>query len=299
MKKMRVTLQEILACLGGNARALGGLDDYIETPSAIEAGHGRSIVYCADESPKALEIIRRSKARAVICSDRLAFEQRDYRAKTLFLVPNPQAALAAVVRDFFEEKVQFGISPSAYVDEDATIHPNVYIGPNCTIGRCEIGEGTIIYGNVFLFSNTRVGRNVVICPGSVIGSEGVLMSWKTRLPHTGGVVIEDEVQIGANVAIQRGMLSDTVIGAATVVGHVATVGHQTIVGRHCIIVTHSTIGGSCQIGDYAQISLGAIVRDKVRVGHHAIVGMGSVVTKDVGDRCVVAGIPASKLREVE
>ncbi len=299
MKKRLVTLTQILSCLGSEAQFLGDPSVNVDSPSPIEAAHANALAYCADQTSKALDTIRKSKARVIICSDRLQFEPSDYRERTLVLVPDPQAALAAVIREFFEERTQFGVSASAHIDKDAKIHPNVYIGPHCTIGRCEIGEGTIVYGNVYIFPDTRIGRNVVINPGTVIGAEGVLMTWKTRLPHTGGVVIGDDAQIGANVAIQRGMLSDTVIGDSTIVGHACTVGHQTTVGKHCIIVTHSTVGGSCRIGDYAQISLGARVRDKINIGDHAIVGMGAVVTKDVGDRWVVVGIPATKIREVD
>lgn len=278
---------------------MGDLDRHVDKPSPVEAAHAGSLAYCSDHSAKALDTIRSSQAGVIICSDQLQFEPDDYQQKTLILVPDPRSALAAVVREFFEERVEFTVSPSAHIEKDAKIHSNVYIGPNCTIGRCEIREGSIIYGNVHIFSDTIIGRNVVINPGAVIGSEGILMTWRTRLPHTGGVVIGDDVQIGANVAIQRGMLSDTVIGESTIIGHLATVGHQTIVGKHCVIVTHSTIGGSCLIGDYAQISLGACIRDKIHVGHHAIVGMGAVVTKDVGDRWVVVGNPATKIREVD
>jgi len=296
--KQKIGLREVLQSIAKGAESRGSLDDYICNVAPVQDAGEQSLSLCSDTTEKAKQTVRESRARAIICSKSVVFDEEDYQGKTLLLVDDPKRAFAEVVKQYFAERIEFGISASAVVDTNARIHPHVYIGPHCTIGECEIGEGTIIYGNVYIYPNVRIGRNVVINAGTVIGAEGILTTWDVRLPHTGGVVIEDNVQIGSNVSIMKGMLSNTIIGEWTTVGHLCTIGHQAVIGKHCMIVTHSVIGGSCHIGDRSQISLCACIRDKVRIGSKVTVGMGSVVTKDVGDGWVVFGVPARKVREI-
>ena len=296
--KKKIAVKQLIDSIGNVTEILGAGDGYILRPAPLNDSNKQSISFCSDTTENAREAIRSSNAKVVVCYDGLTFAEQDYKGKTLILTPDPRVEFVQILRRYFEEKVRYGISPTAVVDEEAIIHPNSYVGPHSYIGRSEIGEGAVIQGNVHVHSGVKVGRNVVINASTVIGAEGIMTTWDVRFPHVGGVVIEDDVWIGSNVSIMRGMLSDTVIGQGSTIGHLCVIGHQTIIGKHCFIVSGSVIGGSCRIGDYSQVSLCACMRDKIRVGEKAIVGMGSVVTKDVGDRWVVVGIPARKIREV-
>jgi len=296
--KRRIAVKQLIGSIENVTKVLGAGDGYISSPAPLNDSNKQSLSFCSDMTENAREAIRSSKAKVVVCYDGLTFDKEDCIDKTLILTPDPRLAFVQILRSYFEEKVRYGVSPTAVVEKDAIIHPNSYIGPHTYIGRSEIGEGAVIHGNVQIYSGAKVGKNVVINASTVIGAEGIMTTWDVRSPHLGGVVIEDDVWIGSNVSIQRGMLSDTVIGQGSTIGHLCNIGHQTVIGKRCFIVSGSVIGGSCHVGDYSQVSISASIRDKIRVGEKAIVGMGSVVTKDVGDRWVVVGIPARKIREV-
>ncbi len=294
----KVSIQEVCDSIDPVTGVLGTIKGYILTPSPLNDANDQSISFCSDTTDNAKERIRDSRASVIVCYDRLKFTKEDYKDKTLILVPDPRLAFVQVLRRYFEEKLSFGIHPTAVIDAEAKIHPNTYIGPHSYVGRCEIGEGTVVHGNVYIYSKVKIGRNVIINAGTVIGPEGILTTWRERIPHIGGVVIEDDVQIGSNVSIMRGILTDTTISEGTAIGHLCSIGHQTVVGKYCLIVTHSVIAGSCQIGDFSQVSMAACIREKIHIGKNAVVGMGAVVTKNVGERWIVLGVPAKKVGEV-
>lgn len=147
----------------------------------------------------------------------------------------------------------------------------------------------------------KIGRNVTIYDGAVIGADGQAYQRDKRgilrkFPQTGGVIIGDDVEIGSNVSIMKGTFNNTIIGEGTKIGHLCSIGHNVIIGKHCFITTHSMLGGSSRIGDYSQVWLGACIRDGIRIGSNVMIGMGSVVTRDIGDNCVACGVPARVVR---
>jgi UDP-3-O-[3-hydroxymyristoyl] glucosamine N-acyltransferase len=304
IKKKEITIRELCDVITMSYKALGSVDRCVTVPSSIDDANEDSISFCSKNTEDALEIIRNSKAGVIFCSSNLEFAEEDYKDRTLILVSNPKLAFTRIMQRYFAEKVQFGISATAVVDKTADIHPNVYIGPHCYIGRCEIGEGTIIYGNVYIYSNVKIGRKVIINAGTVIGAEGMEYARNEKgefekSPHIAGVIIEDSVEIGSNVSIMRGVLSNTLIGRGTKIGHLCNIGHQAIIGKHCLIGSQSMLGGSCRIGDYSRVSLDACIRDRIEVGKNALIGMGSVVTKNVGDGQVVFGVPAREHKKLQ
>lgn len=298
----QISVTELCNSVGANYRVLGAMDRYVTAPAPIHEANQQSVSFWSRQSDDPLQHIRDSNAGVIICSSQLEFAGEDYRDKTLILVPNPRLAFIRVMRRHFAAKSQSGVSPTAVIDDEADIHPNVYIGPNCYIGKCEIGEGTVIHANVHVYPRSRIGRNVIIHAGTVVGSEGQAYERDgakilRKFPQIGGVVIEDDVEIGSNVSIMRGTFGTTVIGEGTKVGHLCSIGHNVVIGKHCLIITHSAIGGSSHIGDYSQVSLGACIRDGIEIGRHAVIGMGSVVTKNVDEGQVVFGVPARERRE--
>jgi UDP-3-O-[3-hydroxymyristoyl] glucosamine N-acyltransferase len=291
-----INIDEILEAIADSCKVLGKRDRYISTVAPIGEAGSESLTFCNEKGGSGLKKVRESGAGVVICYD-CQFTEADHKDKTLILAPDPRLAFMRVMRRYFWEAVAPSISPQATIDQGAVIHPSTHIGPNSYIGKCEIGENTVIYGNVYLYPGVVIGRNVVIHAGAVIGSEGqgFHRNQKRELekfPQIGGVVIEDDVEIGSNASIMRGAMGNTIIGRGTKLGHLCNIGHNVIVGKHCLIVTASVLGGGSQIGDYSQISLGACIRNGVKVGQNAFVGMGAVVTKDVGEGKLAYGVPA-------
>ena len=142
-----------------------------------------------------------------------------------------------------------------------------------------------------------LGKNVIIEHGAVIGCEGFSFERNEkneleRFLHIGGVVIGDNVQIGANSLVERGTFGDTIIGEGTQVDGLVMIGHNSNIGKHCVIVCGSAICGSVTIGDYTWIGAGAVIRDGITIGKNVTVGMGAVVTKNVPEGVTVYGVPA-------
>jgi len=203
------------------------------------------------------------------------------------------------MKRYFQERIEFDISPSAVIDKEAEIDPRVYIGPHCYIGKCRIGSGTIIYGNTYIHSNVEIGRDVIIHAGVVIGTHGSQFQRGSqgeleKFPPIGGVTIGDDVEIGSNTVIMRGAMGNAVISKGTKIGPLCDIGHDVTIGKHCMIMACSALAGHSRIGDYSQVSLGASIRNGIQIGRNVVVGMGAVVIKNVGDDKTVFGVPAKE-----
>ena len=304
MERRQISVNELCNSINMKYKILGLSDRYVSMPSPITEANEKSISFCTKEGKDALKIIKETKAKVIFCSNELPLATEDIQNKTLILVSNPRLAFIRVTQRYFEEKIKFGIHPSAVIDEKAKISSNVYIGPNSYIGACEIGENTVIYGNVFVYPNVKIGRNVIIQAGAVIGTSGFGYEKNEqggfeRFPHIGGVIIEDDVEIGSNVSIDRGTIGNTIIGRGTKIDNLCHIAHNVVIGKHCMIIAQSMIGGSTRIDDYSWAAPQACLRDGIRIGKNVIIGMGSVVTKDIEDGWIVFGVPAKKVRKVE
>ena len=270
-------------------------------PAPIDRAGSGSITFCSKKDPaEALAAITASGAKVVICSNELEMETAE--DKILIFVSQPRMAFIKTMQRYFEEKTAWGISSTATIDPEAKIHPESYIGPNTVIGKSEVGKGTVIYGNVSIYSKVVIGERVTINSGSVIGADGYGYERDesgrfVRFPSIGGVVIEDDVDIGSNTCIDRGTLDCTRIGRGTKIDNLCHIAHNVIVGRNCSIIAQSMIGGSVVIGDYAWIAPSSCIRDGIRIGRNSNIGLGAVVTKDVPDNAVVMGVPAKTIRE--
>ncbi len=280
MGKKKISLQALCHSITEECKILGDRNRGVSLASPIDKAKRDSVTFCSKSTDDGLQSIRKSRAGVIISSQKLRYREDDYKDRTLILVFNPRLAFMQVMQKYFKEKIVFAIHPKAVIDKDA-----------------KIGENAIIFGNVYIYSGVVIGRNVVIHAGTVIGSEGFgheqneKREWE-QFPQIGGVIIEDDVEVGTNSSIMRGALGDTVIGKGTKIGHLCTIGHGATIGKHCFIGTHSLIAGSCRVGDYTQVAIGAVIRNKVVIGKNAVVGMGAVVTKDVGDGEIVYGVPA-------
>lgn len=187
------------------------------------------------------------------------------------------------------------ISDGAKIDDETIIYPNVYIGRDVIIGK-----NTIIYPRAVVM-NARIGNNVIIHPGCVIGSDGfgyVQDNGKyVKMPHRGGVIIEDDVEIGANTTIDRGTTGNTTIKEGTKIDNLVQIAHNCIIGKNCIIVAQVGIGGSVIIGDNVTIAGQAGISDHIRIGKGVIIAAKSGVIKDIKEGKVISGFPAREHKE--
>lgn len=281
-------------------RVVGSMERTITQPEPIfESKTKSAITFCSVDGASALDLINSTGAGVVICRENNALTSLTINDKTLIIVTNPRLSFLRLIGAVFSDAPPRGIHPSAVIDPQAKISKDVYIGPFTYIGKCEIGEGTVIHGHVHIYpGNVRIGKNVIIHAGTVIGVDGFGYARNENaelefFPHLGGVFIDDFVEIHSNVNVDRGTLGDTIIGQGTKIDKFCHIGHNVVIGKHCVISARSMLGGSAQIGDYSWIAPCACIRDGgINIGSHAFIGMASVVTKDVPSGMTVMGVPA-------
>jgi UDP-3-O-[3-hydroxymyristoyl] glucosamine N-acyltransferase len=193
------------------------------------------------------------------------------------------------------------IGPGAVVGADAQIGDGTRLGAHCVIGRgvvigrsCEIGAHAVI-GFAYL------GDHVILQPGVVIGAAGFGYSSGSdghmKIPQLGRVLIQDRVEIGANSAVDRAALGDTVIGEGTKIDNLVQIGHNTRIGRHCVIAGQVGISGSVVLGDFVAVGGKVGIADHVRIGDRARLAGLSGVTRDLDGGRDYGGIPARPVRE--
>jgi UDP-3-O-[3-hydroxymyristoyl] glucosamine N-acyltransferase len=236
--------------------------------------------------------------------------------KTVIRVPNARIAFAKVLPLFFPEPVFApGIHPSAVVAGSAQIDPSAHIGPHCIIGErvkigakailrglnsigddSVIGEETQLFPNVTVYSQTQIGRRVRLHAGCVLGSDGFGYVFDAgihrKIPQVGNVIIEDDVELGANVTVDRGALGPTVIGKGTKVDNLVQVAHNVRLGKHGLIIAQAGIAGSTKLGDYVILAGQAGVAGHLNIGNQVVVGAQSGVMRDIPDGSKYLGSPA-------
>jgi UDP-3-O-[3-hydroxymyristoyl] glucosamine N-acyltransferase len=212
-----------------------------------------------------------------------------------------------------------GIHPSAVVDPDASVHPTAEIGPLAVVGAravigagCKIGPGAVIGAGVVLGQDCRVGANasishalvgarVYIYPGARVGQEGfgfaITDTGFVTVPQLGRVILEDDVEIGANSCVDRGASHDTVVGRGTRIDNLVQIAHNVRLGAACVIASQAGLSGSCVIGDQVQIGGQAGFAGHITVGSRAKVGGKAGVMSDVPPGADVVGSPALPVRE--
>lgn len=183
------------------------------------------------------------------------------------------------------------ISETATIGEGAYLEPGVVVGPGVTIGR----DATILAGAVIRHST--IGDRVVINEHAVVGAQGFTMARDAsgdlvRIPTLGGVVIGDDVEIGAHDNVSCGSGGDTVICNHAKIDALVHIGHDAYIGRNVEIPAGVVVGGFCEIGNDAFVGVGAVLRNRIVIGDGATIGMGAVVTKSVDAGVTVVGNPA-------
>ena len=261
--------------------------------------------------------LEKSKAGAVIVARRIKG-----LAKPQLIVENVDAALIETLYVFAPQLATStpGIDPTAKVGQHVKIAKSAAIGPGVVIddgaeiglnsviaSGCRIGENSRIGkdcrldSNIVVYHNCTVGNNVVIQANSTIGSTGFgycfIDGSHKLIPHNGGVVIEDFVEIGANCCVDRAKFGNTIIGAGTKIDNLVQIAHNVVIGRNCLIAGHVGISGSCKLGDGVVLGGQVGLVDNIKVGDGTIIGARSGVIHNIEAGQQMIGTPAIERKE--
>lgn len=291
-----------------NAELKGDGEIEIVNVAPIEEAGAGEITFIS--TPKYLKMAAFTKASAVITGA----EIKDIKAAQL-VMKNPYLGFAKVLELFYPQaNKSIGISRLAYVPESARIGKNVSIYPFAYIGEdAEIGDNTVVMSNVYLGDKAKVGTDTLIHPNSfigdrcIVGNRVILQSGvrigsdgygyvkeeerHRKIPQVGIVELEDDVELGANVTVDRGTLGATLIKKGTKVDNLVQIGHNVTVGENCLLISQVGISGSTKIGNNVTLAGQVGVAGHVEIGDNVIVGAQSGVSGNVSSGQVVSGLP--------
>lgn len=323
---MSITAQQLAAHLKGDLRG----DGSAEITGVASVADARACTVTFAETPKHFATALKSEASVVIVfadvlnAKRLAeagLVASDLQGKTLICVKNPRAAFAHTLELFFPYPIRKpGVHPTTVVGRGVQLGANVYLGPYVVVGDdvrigahtvieagVTIGEGTIVGGNCLVYPRVTIyprvvlGNRVIVHAGTVIGSDGfgyVPDNGKhLKIPQIGNVIIEDDVEIGANTTIDRAALGSTVVKKGTKIDNLVQVAHNNTIGEHCLIAAQTGLAGSVTLGNYVVLAGQVGVKDHVAIGDQSIVGGQAAIIGDLPPKAVVWGTPAQPHRE--
>ena len=306
---MELSVGEIAKLINGKIH--GKSDTIIKRVAKIEEADEGDITFLANK--KYYNFLQLSKASACIVDETIHAENI-----TCIIVENPYLAFLKVFQHFNppQENIRKVIHPSAIIEENCILGKNlsigayVFISTDCKIGdnvviypqvfigaHVEIGEGSIIYPNVTIREDCIIGKNVIIHSGTVLGSDGFGYVFEqekyNKIPQLGKVILEDEVEIGANCAIDRATMGDTIIKKGTKLDNLIHIAHNVIIGENTAIAAQTGISGSTQIGKRVQIGGQAGLVGHIKIGDGVKIGAQAGVTKSFPmENVTISGYPA-------
>jgi UDP-3-O-[3-hydroxymyristoyl] glucosamine N-acyltransferase len=247
-------------------------------------------------------ILSNCSASVIICDSQTKPFFRKLKNITFIVVQNPAVAFLRIVKYLYKSDIvrdKTFIHPSAIVDLDANLGVNVYVGPFAQIGKCKIGDNSIVESYTKIGDDVEIGSHVLISEHCNIGGQGFghIKNEKGILEnmlHIGKVVIEDYVEIFPYSNVDRATLSTTLIKQHSKIDHYCHIGHNASVGEHTVITAKVVLCGGSSVGNYSWIGVGSIIKDKVMIGNQVVLGMGSCVTKNVPDNEIWFGSPAKR-----
>ncbi|MBU1090785.1 MAG: UDP-3-O-(3-hydroxymyristoyl)glucosamine N-acyltransferase [Candidatus Omnitrophica bacterium] len=305
---MQKSLKEIAKIIGGEV--VGDDSVVITGASGIKEACKGEITFVAN--PKYFSLIEKTQASAIVAP--LEIENS---SKPIIRIENPSLAFTKIISSFMPNGVIHpkGIHSRAVIGKDVALGKNVAIGPyaviednvaigensiiysGCYIGHhTKIGSDSLIYSNVSIREYTAIGKRVIIHSGTVIGSDGfgfaTIKGGHHKIPQVGIVEIGDDVEIGANVTIDRARFDKTVIGRGCKIDNLVQIAHNVAIGENCIIVAQVGISGSTTLGKNVTLAGQAGLVGHITVGDEAVVGAQGGVTKSIPPKTFVSGYPA-------
>lgn len=312
---MEISANEIAAAVGGQVEGNG--DVLISSFDKIEEAGSGSITFLAN--PKYTHFLYSTNASAVLVREDLILEQ-DCKA-TLIRVKDPYATLADLLNMAEKQKaVPKGIEQPCFIGEGTAIPDDCYVGAFAYLGKsvkigagariyphvyigddAEIGASTIIRAGVRIYEGCRIGERCIIHSGAVIGADGFgfapTADGYEKIPQTGTVEIADDVEIGANVTIDRATFGSTRIGRGTKIDNLVQVAHNVVIGSNNVFAAQSGIAGSTHIGDYNRVGGQVGFAGHITIGDFNEIGAQSGIPNDVGSNKRLLGYPAIDARQ--
>ncbi|HET9942549.1 MAG TPA: UDP-3-O-(3-hydroxymyristoyl)glucosamine N-acyltransferase, partial [Terriglobia bacterium] len=263
MKRTTIQLAEFL---GGTLK--GRSDLALEGVASLKNAGPADLSYAEE---KFHEDARASKAGCILV------KSGTFLGQNIILVPNPKLAFAKAAEWLYHEaSAETFVHPTAVVEPDVVIGKGTRIGPGCAIGAgVRIGDDCVVHPRVTIYPNVEIGNNVIIHAGAVIGADGFGFvrdgDRYVKFPQVGRVVIEDDVEIGANTCIDRGSLETTVIRRGVKLDNLIQIAHNVDIGAHTVIAAQTGISGSSSVGDHS------ILGGQVGIGEHARLDSNTII----------------------
>ena len=306
------SLKELADQLGGRFKGDPSLRlEGIAPLSTAKAGDMTFVTH-----PRYAPEAKSTSASAVLCGEELKGVDLP-----LLIVPNPYLVLARVIALFhpgktYEPGIRTGsvVELGSEVDATAVILSGAFVSKNATVGartvlfpgvflgeESRVGEDCLIYPNVTIRENCQVGNRVILQPGVVIGSDGFGFARDheryVKIPQVGNVVLEDDVELGANVCVDRAVLGTTRIGQGTKLDNLIQVGHNVVIGRHGVIAAQTGIAGSTSVGDFTVMGGQVGLAGHLKIGDSVILATRTGVMEDIPEKGVYWGSPSASMTE--
>jgi UDP-3-O-[3-hydroxymyristoyl] glucosamine N-acyltransferase len=321
-KPLGLSVREIAALTGAVPRQGARLDCVVSGIATIEQAQPSDLVFI--DSPKYSDRLAATRGGVCLTTERLA--ERAPASLCVLHTPNPFRDFVVVARKLYPESLRpRSTFETQGVAEGATVHPTAEIEDGVTIDsgavvgpRAAIGAGTVIGATAVIGPDVQIGRDCSVGPGAsvvhaLIG-DGVILhagcrigqdgyryhpsaNGHVKVPQLGRVIIQDNVEIGANSAVDRGGIGDTVIGEGTKIDNLVQIAHNCRIGRHCLITGGCGLAGSVVLGDFVMLGGQTGVADHLTIGDGAIVGAKSGVLRSIPAGEQWFGYPAMKGRD--
>ena len=308
-----MTLKELTEYLGG--RLIGQGSMVINGPAKIESAREGEITFLS--SLKYKHFLSATKASAVIVD-----KEQDNIPLAQVIVPDAYVAFVMVLKLFEPQMHTYiqGVSDNAFIHasakiaESAKIAPLVYVGPNVEVGEntiiypnvslladVKVGDDCVIYANVSIREGCHIGNRVILQPGCAIGSDGFGHAPHdgiyTKIPQIGNVIIEDDVEVGANSTIDRATLGSTTVKKGTKLHNLVQIAHNVVVGEHTVVAAQSGISGSTELGTHVTVGGQVGITGHINIGNNTIIAAQSGVTKSTNENSILWGTPAISFRD--
>jgi UDP-3-O-[3-hydroxymyristoyl] glucosamine N-acyltransferase len=306
-------LKQLAKLVPGSAIA-GDQEVIIKNVSPLEDARPGDLVFVLDN--KKLDLAQSSKASALVVQTKTKVKN-----KPCLLVDNPRNALAYILPQFTPRApLTEGIHKTAVIPKSCKLGKKISIGPYVVLGeKAVIGDNTkiisqvyignnvvigadcVIYPHVTIYDGTKVGNRVILHSGTRIGIDGYGFIQEQgkhkKIPQIGKVIIEDEVELFANVCVSRATLGATIIGQGTKIDNLTHVAHNCKIGKHCAVVSLVGFAGSVTLKDHVTVAGQAGFNGHINIGENTIIMARSGVTKDIPANSVVSGFPAQDHRQ--
>jgi UDP-3-O-[3-hydroxymyristoyl] glucosamine N-acyltransferase len=300
-----VALKDIVDFLGSDVITVYGATEgvYVNNLKPAASVDEKTLDWINVTKDEKQLLAEKSNARVIVVDEDIHYSKMlQSQKKVLLVVADPKLCILKIGNNYFVKKPKPGIHPTAAIHPKAIIGRDLYAGAYVSIGRCIIGDNVVIHPHAVIHDEVIIGNRVTIKPGAILGFDGFGYerdhnnNW-VKFPQLGKLIIHDNVEIGANCCIDKGSLSDTIIGYNSKINNLCHIAHNVLIGRNVIITGHVNISGSSVIEDNVWIAPNASLRGHQHIGAGATIGMGSVVTKDVPAGETWVGNPAKKVEK--